>query len=98
MSIYADKKLLTPEEIGRFEAESYFLAGNLNQDLLASVIAQSIRAYENDAATRMRDRCVDAIKTLRATPHGAAYNNAINDAIHKVESLTLEQGEQEKSK
>lgn len=42
------------------------------------------------AATRMRDRCVDAIKTLRATPHGLAYNNAINDAIHKVESLTLE--------
>lgn len=43
------------------------------------------------AATAMRDKCVDAIKSLRATPHGAAYSNAINDAIHKIESLTLDQ-------
>lgn len=37
----------------------------------------------------MRSRCVDVIKSLRSTPHGAAYNNALNDAIHKVESLSI---------
>lgn len=54
------------------------------------------RPSNSDAATRMREACVDAIKSLRATPRGAAYGNAINDAIHKVESLTLDQVEQKK--
>lgn len=45
MTIYAKNKLRTPEEIGQFEAESYFSAGNFDQELLANVIAQSIRAY-----------------------------------------------------
>lgn len=96
------------------EAERWALQSQLAQltaerDALrdsASIVAfqahqidgQIAESLTNHAATRMREACVNAIKTLRATPRGAACNNAINDAIHKVESLTLDQMEQEKSK
>lgn len=50
---------------------------------LLSALA-TVRAEERSA-------CIDAIKSLRAVPRGLAYNNAINDAIHKVESLTIQE-------
>lgn len=54
---------------------------------------------ENDAATRMRDRCVEKVRELRystALCTVGGYVAALANLVDELESLTLEQGEQEK--
>lgn len=40
----------------------------------------------NDAATRMRDRCLGKVKGLWTTNRGNEYNAALNDAVREIES------------
>lgn len=93
--------LLTPDERDDLAREWRALQEQINKfrqqfELLddpQGLYSATKSEVENSAATRMRDKCVDAIKSLRSTPHGAAYNNAVNDAIAKVSSLTLDNGD-----
>lgn len=55
----------------------------------------------NDAATRMRDRCVQELKNLidaeqnkHPSAHVAVRRMALHDAITELQSLTLDQAEQ----
>lgn len=83
----------------------------LRKEVAASERYQALLLDQPDAATRMRDRCVERMKGLRdeweskrneleplskmRNRYDAAFC-AANEAIKELQSLTLEQGEQEK--
>lgn len=52
--------------------------------------------YLEHAATRMRDRCVAKVAALAEDYSDAWARQALKDAAREINSLTLEQGEQEK--
>lgn len=74
----------------------YKAAFQAEQDAITNLQGY-VTVAKTDAATRMRDRCVEKLKRARKVWGGAAIpGHAVDQLIDDLKSLTLEQGEQDK--